>query len=67
MHSGAWSIAAALGAAGRRRGRPATGTAGDGDGRRDEQDEDARVFSGSHDGYLRASAFSGPDDRGARP
>jgi small-conductance mechanosensitive channel len=40
---------------------------GDGDGRRGAPDEDARVFSGSYDGYVRASAFSGPDDQAGRP
>jgi hypothetical protein len=38
----------------------------DGDGRHPEQDGDARVFSGSYDGYARASAFSGPDDQAGR-
>jgi hypothetical protein len=34
--------------------------------RSDERDPDARVFSGSHDGEARASAFAGPEDRTGR-
>jgi hypothetical protein len=35
----------------------------DGDGR---SDDDAKVFSGSHDANARASAFTGPGDATAR-